>query len=299
MKLKTLGAALLTLGLGLSSAPAQAANGFKAIAKEFVRAADGKVSRVAVLPFEPADGSSPAEGWNISEKILTQMVRRGRIQAVERSFLRKIMDEHYLGRIGILNPATLKKIGQILSADAIVTGSFVTLGSEAVVNARFIDIETGVILAAEERRVDRDWFDQGAASFPDSSLTQDPGFLGLSAASAADAPLIAASGSADLRDSISENGCTDAAERVDGMERRILDLKARFWAIQLRKGVDLSGLKQNPASTISDPFLKKQFYEKMNTWYSRERIPELTSFEVKRFVETDRVAYTLYRECGI
>ncbi|MFA6029077.1 MAG: FlgO family outer membrane protein [Elusimicrobiota bacterium] len=295
MKLLTLKRLLLAAALGtLFVPPAQASNGFKSMAKTFVRAADGRVQRVAVLPFEPADGGSSAEGWNISEKLLTQLVRQGKIQAVERSLLRKLMGEHYLGRLGVLNPATLKRIGQVFAVDAVVTGSFVAMGSEAVINARFIDVETGVILAAEECRVAREWFEQGA---PSSS--SDPFWAVPIPAFPVEPPPILESGPAELRDAVSQTDCTDAAERVDVLERQVLDLKARFWALQLRKGADLSKLTHNPGSTITDPLLKQLFYQRMKEWYARESIPELAPHEVRRFVASDRAAFSLHRECGL
>lgn len=120
------------------------------------------IRRVAVLPFESSDGSGGEDGMNISEKLTTQIVRAGTVQVVERPLLHEIMAEHRLAQTGLLDPAALKKLGAILSVDAIVTGSFTTRGGQATLNARVIDVETGLIIAASERRVDRDW----AASAP-------------------------------------------------------------------------------------------------------------------------------------
>ncbi|MBI5242783.1 MAG: hypothetical protein HY922_03740 [Elusimicrobia bacterium] len=39
---------------------------------------------MAVFPFAAADGSSACEGWNISKKLITQIVKQGKLQAVER-----------------------------------------------------------------------------------------------------------------------------------------------------------------------------------------------------------------------
>ena len=82
------------------------------------------------------------------------MVRIGKVQAVERSMLRNLMGEHHLAQTGMIDSATLKKLGKVFSADGVVTGSFINLGQKAVVNARLINVETGAIIAAVERKVE-------------------------------------------------------------------------------------------------------------------------------------------------
>jgi hypothetical protein len=69
--------------------------------------------------------------------------------------------------------------------------------------------------------------------------------------------------------------------------------------MQLHKGVDSASLKANPGSTITNPDLKRQFYDRMKYWYAQETIPELTPPEVKRFINMDRRAFALHQECGI
>ncbi len=263
------------------------ADGFKAMAREL--AADAKkagVSRVAVMPFEPADGGNARDGWNISEKLVTQLVRTGKVQALERSMLRALLDEHQLGRTGALDPATLRKLGRVLSAEGIVTGSFVTIGREVVINARLINTETGVIVAASERRAARDWFDLPGLFVPAPEFTVE-------------APTIVPEREPEFRDSLSDDTCVDASRRVDSLENEILDIKARYWALQLKKGLKISTLTVNPGSTISDPELKQEFYDRMKSWYAQKRVPALSPLETKRFVALDGQAYSLAQKCGI
>lgn len=61
------------------------------------------------------------------------------------------MEEHHLARTGMIDPTAIVKLGKVFSVDGVVAGSFVTLGREAVVNARIINVETGII-AADRRR---------------------------------------------------------------------------------------------------------------------------------------------------
>ncbi len=281
---------LLAAALFSSAAPA-AANGFKAMAKELSSAArrDG-IERVIVLPFVLGGDGDAKEGWTISERLVTQIVEVGKVKALERSFLRKLLEEHRLGETGALDPRSLKRLGKLLSADGIVTGSYLADGGRVIINARLIDVESGVIIGACEREVERDGSDFFAGQplfVPAPELTVP-------------APVIVeADDRADLKDSLNEDSCAGAAERVDDLERGVLDLKARYWALQLRRGLNPASLTNNPGSTISDPELKREFYTKLKAWYSQDSVPELSQSEVRRFVQTDGKAYALYTECGI
>lgn len=280
--------AMLTV-TGILLASTAHADGFKAMAKDLASEAKrAGVVRVAVMPFESADGASARDGWNISEKLVTQLVLTGKVQTLERSMLKALMEEHQLGRTGAFDPATLRKLGKVLAAEAIVAGSFVTLGREVVINARLINTETGVILAASERRAEREWFDLPI-------VVSAPEFI-------VEAPEIVTEGEYALRDSIRDEdleNCNNAATTVDRLEAGIIDLKARYWARKLKKGLNMATLKVNPGSTISDPELKHEFYAKMKSWYAQDRIPALTPVETRRFVAVDGQAYTLAQKCGI
>jgi hypothetical protein len=83
------------------------------------------------------------------------------------------------------------------------------------------------------------------------------------------------------------------------MERQVLELKARYWAGKLREGTSLRELKSNPGSTISDPALRREFYERLKFWYDQGDAPALTPAEVRRFVSTDGQAYSIYHDCGV
>jgi len=283
------------------------AGGFKSLAKGLSRAAqDSGITRVAVITFEPADSSNPKDGRAIAEKLTTQLVRTGRVQTVERSLIGKLLEEHRLAMTGIIDPGTLKKLGAVLSVDGIVSGSFVTSGSRVIINARLINVETGLIVAACEEEALREWSDDPSGRAQQSvsasgyifvaapELTVEPptSFM-------VDVPRLFPDEAASLRDSVAEDDCAQAAERVDRMEAMILELKSRYWALRLQQGLSMRSLKSNPGSTISDPELKKRFYDRMQFWYAQGSIPELTPTEAKRFLDIDQRAFALYRECGM
>ncbi len=293
--MKSKAAALAVL---IASMPAPcAADGFGALARELGRAAAAAgIRSLAVLPFAPGDASPPKEGVNIADKLLTRIVRGGKVQAVERSMLRRIVEEHHLARTGIPDAGLIKQIGEIVPVGAVITGSFVNSGEETVLQARLINVKTGIILAAAERRVDREQFGlqalEAASDNRTASLWMPVPELTVPA------PELPADGSPEAGASAGGGSCANASERIDALEAQILDVKARYWAGQIRKGVSLSRLTVNPGSEISDPELKKSFYGRLQYWYETASIPELTPSDLSRFVRIDREALALYGECG-
>ena len=288
----------LLMTAALAAGGPAAANGFRSLAKDLSTAArGGGIARVAVMPFVSADGSPSKEGWNISERLVTQLAQTGRVQAVERSMLQKLLEEHHLGEAGVLDQATLKGLGKMASADAIVTGSFFTSGARVVIDARLVNVETGLIVGACEREVDRDGLDPAASDLFGPAAGQTlyvppPEFI-------ADVPRIEPDEAAGLKDAVAADPCAGAEDRADALEEQVLDLKARYWALQLRQGVDASRLKSNPGSTISDPRLRRRFYERLKDWHEQPVIPGLTEEETRRFVAADGKAYALHERCGI
>lgn len=294
---------LLAFSLLVSLALNGWSGSFKGIAKELSRNAQKQgIARVAVLPFEPLDGSSSRDGWTIAEKLTTQLVRAGRVKAVERSLLRKVLDEQSLSRTGLMEATAAKRLGAVFSVDGIVTGSFVTLGSRVVINARLIDVETGLIVHACESAVDREWFDVSLdAAVPAGAGRQcaHAPAPGLAAAPPAAASGMSGDGEPEFGDAPAQDSCEDAARRVDGMEARIIEEKARYWALRLRRGLPSASATVDLGSTISDPGLKSRFYGRMRYWHEQPSIPELSPLEVRRFVEIDQQAFELHRKCVI
>lgn len=270
--------------LALGSAPeARAADPYKRMAREFSRGARHEaVERIAVLPFLPADASAPGDGWNISERLITRLVRRGQVKVIEREMLSKLMEEHSLAKTGMIDPASLRRLGKILSVDAVVTGSFVTLGRQVAVNARLILVETGVILAASEETLAREWFDSPAGRVEGASL--------------ADAVVTGAVLPAGTGGRVS---CGGAAERLKALEESVLELKARHWAGRLGKGLPLAEFQAGPEASISDPGLRRKFVGLTRKFLAQRGAAPLSPRQVSRFILIDVLAFRLRQECEI
>lgn len=94
--------------------------------------------------------------------------------------------------------------------------------------------------------------------------------------------------------------CRNAADRVDGLEESILDLKARYWAIQFRNGIALDNLVSNPGDVIVDRGLRARFFARLRSYYSsKARISALSADEVRQFVAIDGAAFSLHAACGL
>lgn len=237
--------------------------------------------RVAVLPFLPAAGADPQEGWRLAVKVLPHLGNGREVLALDWRALSRIMEEHGLDKRALSNPAQLRRLGKILDVEAVVGGNFTAKGMLSVAQAFLLHVGTGEVEPAGEWRMDRDL------------VVAPPAF-------AVEPPVLDMEDSLAMREGSSDfDPCEAAHDRVDDLERRILDVKARYWALQLSRGVAYSNIKFNPGSTISDPDLKREFYQRMKQWGGQNIIPELSPMESKTFAETEEKAFNLARRCAI
>ncbi|MEW6557828.1 MAG: CsgG/HfaB family protein [Elusimicrobiota bacterium] len=128
--------------------------------------------KVAILPFQYYDGRTSPGSTIVAEYLTTKIVEQGKLQVVERTLLNKIMDEMKLGKSGIIDQETTKEIGKILGVEAIVTGVLIEEGEaeeglrkeeKVNINTRLIKVETGDILVAASKTVNKTWEDIPAA----------------------------------------------------------------------------------------------------------------------------------------
>jgi len=106
---------------------------------------------VVVFPFPYADGIKSVEGALISERILTKLADRGRVRVLERSLIDKVMEEQKLSALGFVDPATSVKIGKLLGARGILSGTVTDLGEKIEIHVRLTSVETDEVLATLKR----------------------------------------------------------------------------------------------------------------------------------------------------
>jgi len=113
--------------------------------------AEYKKTKVAVLDFQlHGEGYETQDmGKIVAEWLITALVRDGRFEVIERRLLEKILTEQKLGLSGILDETSASKLGQMLGAKVVISGSVMALKGQIEVNARIIDVQTGSVIAAE------------------------------------------------------------------------------------------------------------------------------------------------------
>ncbi len=85
----------------------------------------------------------------IPESIITGLARSGQLEIVERSQLNTAMEEMKLGMSGIVDEETAIELGRAVGANAILVGSYLSVGKTIRINARVIDVRTAKVLKAE------------------------------------------------------------------------------------------------------------------------------------------------------
>lgn len=119
---------------------------------------------VAVLPFvNSAIGQSNAEleplSKGIADLLIVEMAQNPGIRVVERENIARLLAEQNLARDGRVDDATAARIGRLLGAKHMVTGSFITDRSGTmVITIKSIDTETSRIEWSDMQRDKTDNF---------------------------------------------------------------------------------------------------------------------------------------------
>lgn len=129
------------------------------LAGRLSRAHSGMANKkVAVLPFSYTDRRESDDGAVVSERLLTRVIQKGKLEVVERSLLEKVMGELKLQYSGVVDETSIRRLGKILGVEAVITGTLTRrAGGRLEVNSRLIRTETAVVLAAASAQVALDW----------------------------------------------------------------------------------------------------------------------------------------------
>jgi tetratricopeptide (TPR) repeat protein len=115
-----------------------------------VKVEDEWTSRPMILTFvdfQETGGLGARDGFAdvLTAQLTEQLNSSGRVQVVERVLVERLLEELNLGTSDLANPETKLRLGQVLAAKLIGTGSLVTLPAATLVNLRLIDTETSAI----------------------------------------------------------------------------------------------------------------------------------------------------------
>jgi TolB-like protein len=134
----------------LPSIPALAQqNDLKQIASSLARDINaGNRHTITVADFTDLQGNVTELGRFISEELSTQLVIDAKsFGVVERIQLAAILKEHQISVSGLVDPATIRKLGQFAGVDAIVTGTLVPFSDSVRLTAKVLDVSTAKVIA--------------------------------------------------------------------------------------------------------------------------------------------------------
>jgi TolB-like protein len=114
------------------------------------------VKTVAVMYFRDNQEDITELGKYFSDEITASILgNRPNFSVVDRSSLDTILIEHKLASTGLVSPETIKKLGKMIGAQAIVVGTYVTLESTYAINIRVLDVESSKVIAAARGEIAR------------------------------------------------------------------------------------------------------------------------------------------------
>jgi len=127
---------------------------------------------IAVMDFSLIGMKSSSIEKFALEDMTTKFVQSGQYIVVERTKLDTILQEQKLADSGLLDEQSASKVGKLVSADIILTGTFSKRGKQWKVNLRLVDVTTGIILSAINEKISIDQF-RPKQSKDTSNLTED------------------------------------------------------------------------------------------------------------------------------
>ena len=140
---------LLTLAVGFALVAAPA------------RAQDTRPG-IAVLPFDNSGSyGQDKENFDALQKgiagmLISELAANPAARVVEREQIQSLLEEQNLGAGGRVDPQTAAKIGKLVGARYIITGTFVDFYGDFRVDLRLVNTETSEIIKVESDRMQRD-----------------------------------------------------------------------------------------------------------------------------------------------
>jgi TolB-like protein len=116
-----------------------------------IKRRDQKI-KIGIIEFQSLHEEAKKDilGKVFSEVLTTSFVNADAFKIIEREQMEKVVKELQLTQSGMIDPSSAKQIGKMVGADAILTGSVIKFGNDMRVDARIIEVESGIILTAEK-----------------------------------------------------------------------------------------------------------------------------------------------------
>ncbi|MFA7007612.1 MAG: CsgG/HfaB family protein, partial [Elusimicrobiales bacterium] len=136
---------------------------------------DRPAAKIAVLEFPYTNGKASDGPVIVQERLTTLLAGNGKLTLIERNLLNKVLGELKLQASGAVNEEAALKLGKLLGADAVVTGTLNDLKEgETEVNARLVETGSGKILSAGAAGIKKTWHDADAPARPGKDYAGKP-----------------------------------------------------------------------------------------------------------------------------
>ncbi|MBU2573757.1 MAG: CsgG/HfaB family protein [Elusimicrobia bacterium] len=296
----------LAAACALASSPAAAgAAGYKDLSAQILRYAESNaLKKIAVLEFTAKGGAGKSDSEYAAEKIGLYLAGSKKTALIERALLARVLKETRLSSAagGMAGDAEFLK--NMLSLDAVVTGTVFPDGEQLKVLARLIDLKTGrVLLAAEaeEGRLPPDLLDDGFTGMEPPAVPFPELPDGWNTAGRNEPGPAAARGL--FRDAVADNesrSCPDRKSLLAKLNAGLVDAKARYWAVKMKTpGFSMAGLKRNPGSEIGDPGVKKRFYKLLTAYFKGGASAPSEPEKISAVLDLIEMEKRVSDECGL
>lgn len=134
-------------------------DGFKKVAFDLAQGLKKNPKKlVAVLTLPQANNTMSEGSYVVSDRLASELARDKQLSVLERHHMAQVLSEYRLSETGLVDTKATKRLGQVLGADIIVTGTLIDLNRfQSELNVRGLHAGTGIIMAASRGFIDRVW----------------------------------------------------------------------------------------------------------------------------------------------
>jgi len=110
--------------------------------------------RIAFVDFLALGNRQTALGQHIAEALVTEtfIVAPDKVEIVERRHLDKIIREQKLSANDLFDSKTLEKVGKLIGADYLVSGTISDIGDQVEFNLRVFSVETSTVISGARQK---------------------------------------------------------------------------------------------------------------------------------------------------
>ena len=108
--------------------------------------------KIAVFDLTTPDGGTCGLGSIAAEDLTTKIFRFDEFEVIERRQLSKVLEEQKMSASDLLDPNSAARVGRVLGAKGIVTGTITSMGEHYCFNVRIILVESSSVVAVADSK---------------------------------------------------------------------------------------------------------------------------------------------------